>query len=575
MRAAVEEHGTIQEELKSAHEEVLSANEEFQSTNEELETSKEELQSTNEELTTTIEELRTRNQELTALNAELDRTRLASDRARSYADIIIETVREPLAVLDSAQRILRVNSAFTVNLEVPREDAEGRLLHHIADGRWDIPELRQRLGALVTDTQPLEDWEVTVNLARQGRRTMSLSARRIPADGDRNDLLLLAFEDTTARATMTADLLADGVRKDQFIAMLSHELRHPLTPITHALYLLKRSGLNPAVAELLHVIDTEVQTLLRFVNELLDVERVGRGLMEIQHERLDFVALARVTVDAFQPLIEEQRHALSLVLPASPIYVDGDSGRLSQVITNLVENAAKYTEPGGQVTVTVEQRDDVVLLRVRDSGIGIAAEDLERVFEPFTKSRNPLANATSGLGLGLSLVRRILELHHGDIKATSGGLEKGSEFVVTLPVAMHEGDNPKPPSPIATSLSFSTLRARRVLIVDDHKEIGESVARLVRSWGHEVAIARDGPSALALAETFQPEYAIVDLSLPGMSGIDVARHLRERFARPRLYLIALTGYAGEDIREGCLAAGFDAHLVKPGEIPVLEKLLGE
>ena len=251
MRAAVEEHGTIQEELKSAHEEVLSANEEFQSTNEELETSKEELQSTNEELTTTIEELRTRNQELSALNAELDRTRLASDRARSYADIIIETVREPLAVLDGAQRILRVNSAFSVNLEVSRKDAEGRLLHEIDNGRWNIPELQQRLGAVLTDAQPLEDWEVTVDLARQGRRTMALSARRIPGDTDRAELLLLAFDDTTARTNVTAGLLADGERKDQFIAMLGHELRHPLTPITHAIYLLKQRHLDPTEAELL------------------------------------------------------------------------------------------------------------------------------------------------------------------------------------------------------------------------------------------------------------------------------------------------------------------------------------
>jgi len=575
MRAAIEEHGTIQEELKSAHEEVLSANEEFQSTNEELETSKEELQSTNEELTTTIEELRTRNHELSALNAELDRLRLASDRARSYAEIIIETVREPLAVLDGAQRILRINSAFSVSLEVRREDAEGRFLHQIDNGRWNIPELQQRLSALLTDAQPLEDLEVTIDLPRQGRRTMALSARKISGDAERGELLLLTFEDNTARATMTADLLADGARKDQFIAMLSHELRHPLTPITHAIYLLKRSRLDPAVAELLHVIDTEAQRLLRFVNELLDVERIGRGLIEIQQERLDFVALVRVTVDAFQPLIEEQRQVLSLVLSASPIFVDGDSDRLSQVITNLVENATKYTERGGQITVTLEQRDDVVVLRVRDSGIGIAAEDLERVFEPFTKSRNPLANATSGLGLGLSLVRRILELHRGDIKATSGGLEQGSEFVVTLPVATNDRATQKPASAIAGLPAFSAPHARRVLIVDDHQEIGESVARLVRSWGHEVAIARDGPSALALAEAFQPEYAIVDLSLPGMNGIEVARHLRERFRRPRLHLIALTGYAGDDIREGCLAAGFDVHLVKPGEIPVLETLLGD
>ena len=572
LRAAVEEHGTIQEELKSAHEEVLSANEEFQSTNEELETSKEELQSTNEELTTTIEELRTRNQELSALNAELDRTRSASDRARSYADIIIETVREPLAVLDGAQRILRVNSAFSVNLEVPRDRAEGQLLHEIDDGRWNIPELRQRLAGLLTDAQPLEDWEVSVDLARHGRRTMALTARRIPADTDRTDLLLLAFEDITARTNATESLLANGARKDQFIALLGHELRHPLTPITHAIYLLKHSHLDPQAGDLLQVIDTESQKLLRLVNELLDVERVNRGLVRIQRERLDVADLTRRAVSALQPAIADRRHALSLVLPAAPIYVNGDRDRLTQVVTNLVENAAKYTEPGGQIVVRVEQRDEEALLRVRDNGIGIAAEDLEQVFEPFTKSRNPLANASSGLGLGLNLVRRIVELHGGRVLATSGGLGAGSEFVLSLPVAPAHAGRPEASEPPREG--GRTQYQRRVLIVDDHEEIRTSIARLVRSWGHEVAVADNGPSALSLAETFHPDCAIVDLSLPGMNGIELARRLRDRFPPARLYLIALSGYGGADIRDACLDAGFDAQLVKPGDIHLLETLLG-
>jgi len=575
VRAAIEEHGMIQEELKSAQEEMLSANEEFQSTNEELETSKEELQSTNEELTTTVDELRSRNQELTELNVELDRTRAASERARSHADVIIETVRQPLAVLDGAQRILRVNSAFSVYLEVAREAVEGRLLHEMDGGRWNIPELRQRLAAILTDGQPLEDWEVTVNLARQGPRVVSLSARRIPADADRTDLVLLAVDDITERANRTAGLLADGERKDQFIALLGHELRHPLTPITHAIYLLKRSHPDPTAAELLQTIDTETKRLLRFVNELLDVERIGRGLLEIQRERLDLGTLVRGAVDALRPFIEERRQALSLVLPAAPTYVDGDSGRLGQVVTNLIENAAKYTEPGGQITVALEQGGDQAVLRVRDNGIGIAPEDLERVFEPFTRSRNPLTNASSGLGLGLSLVRQILDLHRGDIKALSGGLAMGSEFVVTLPVwTANNAEAPTPESPVGAPPPTVTLRTRKVLIVDDHEEVGKSIARLVRTWGHEVAIAKDGPSALSLAEAFQPECAIVDLSLPGMSGIDLARRLREMFLPARLYLIALTGYAGTAIRDACLAAGFDIHLVKPGEVPLLETLLG-
>ena len=575
MRAAIEDHGAVQEELRSAHEEMLSANEEFQSTNEELETSKEELQSTNEELTTTIDELRSRNQELAALNAALDAARRASDSARSYADIIIETVREPLAVLDEAARILRVNSAFSANLEVPREEIEGRFLHQVGDSRWNIPELQQRLRALQTDGLPLEDWEVTLDTAQRGRRVASLSARRIPGGADRGEQLLLAFEDVTARADMTAGLLANSEQKDQFIAMLGHELRHPLTPITHAIYLLQQGHWDPATTELLKAIDTQAQRLLRFVNDLLDVARIGRGLIEIRPERLDFVAVAREAVQALQPFIEARQHVLSLVLPAAPIHVRGDSGRLSQVVTNLVENAAKYTEPGGRITVTLEQRDDEAVLRVRDDGIGIAAEHLERIFDPFTKSQRTLTSPSSGLGLGLSVVRRIVELHGGHVKATSGGPGMGSEFVASLPVlAADEEDDPGSRSPVKTTAPLVPLRTRRVMIVDDHEEIRTSLARLVRCWGHEVASASDGPSALSLAEAFQPECAIVDIALPGMHGIELARRLRQRFPPAQLYLIALTGYAGPDIHEGCLAAGFDVHLVKPGEVSLLGKLLG-
>jgi two-component system CheB/CheR fusion protein len=575
MRAAIEEHEAVQEELRSAHEEMLSANEEFQSTNEELETSKEELQSTNEELTTTNDELRSRNQELARLNIELDAARRASDAARSYADTIIQSVGEPLAVLDGTLRILRANPAFAASLGIPREEIEGRFLHEVGDARWNIPELHQRLRALLARAQPLEDWEVTWDLPPQQHQVMSLSARRIPVDADRLEQLLLTIQDVTARADMTAGLVASGERKDQFIAMLGHELRHPLTPITHALYLLRKGHQDPATIELLETIDAQTQTLLRFVNELLDLSRISHGLIEIRPERLDLAAVAQGAVHALQPFIEERQHVVSLVLPVAPLYVRGDPGRLHQVVSNLLENAAKYTEPGGRINVTLEQRGDQTVLTVGDNGIGIAAEDQERIFEPFTQSHQPLASPSSGLGIGLSVVRRIVELHGGRIRVTSAGSYAGSEFVVSLPVpaAVIGGDRGSE-NGVTTSASVRALRARRVMIVDDHEEIRTSMSRLVRTWGHEVAVAADGSSALALAEAFQPECATVDLSMPGMNGIELGRRLRQRFPPAELCLIALSGYAGADIRDACLAAGFDAYLVKPGEIAELEQLLG-
>ena len=576
LRAAIEEHGASQEELRSAHEEVLSANEEFQSTNEELHASKEELQSTNEELTTTIEELRQRNQELADLNEELTTARSAADRARSYADIIIETVRQPLAVLDGALRILRVNPAFSSDLDVARANAEGRLFHEIDGGRWNIARLRQTLAHIVNNNHAMEDFRVTVDLPVRGRRVMALSARKIPGDAERAQLLLLAFDDVTVQTNVTAGLVANNERKDEFLAMLGHELRHPLTPITHAIYLLRRGNPDPATAELLETIDTQTRRLQRFVDELLDVARISRGLIEVRREPVDLVSVARDAARAIQPLIERRQHKLSLVLPARPVHVSGDAGRLNQVVTNLLENAAKYTDPRGEIRLAVERQDDGVTLSVRDNGIGIAAEDLEHVFEPFTPAHRAVAGRGGGLGLGLSVVRRVLELHGGRIEATSKGLGRGSEFVAWLPLlARGRGAAPERATPIREEVAPAAApQVRRVLVVDDEEDIRTSLARVVRSFGHEVATAGDGPAALALAETFHPDYAILDIALEGMNGIELARRLREKFPSDALFLIALTGFGDADRRDQCRAAGFDEYVVKPGEIDKLEALLG-
>jgi two-component system CheB/CheR fusion protein len=570
MRAATEEHGAIQEELRSAHEEVLSANEELQSANEELESSKEELQSTNEELLSTIDELRARNQQLAGLNTELAWARLASERARAYADIIIETVREPLVVIDANQRIHRVYPAFLEKLQISREQAEGRFLHEIDAGRWNIPALREKLDELRTRASPMDDFEVTVELASRHRRVLSFSARAIPGNADRVELYLLAVEDVTVRANVAAGLLADSVRKDEFLATLGHELRHPLTPITHSAYLLRQRTSDPSSLELLDAIDSETGRLKRFVDELLDVARIGRGLIEIRRSKVDFGAVVREAIQRFQSFIEERRLTLSLVIPAAPIYVNGDADRLNQVVTNLVENAAKYTDPGGKITVSLERRADQAVLSVRDSGIGIAAENLELIFAPYAQTRGVITDPRRGLGLGLGVVRRILELHGGSIRATSGGPMKGSEFFASIPAL--GVDEPHDAEPQRPSTRTAQVRRRRILIVDDQEPIRKSLTRLFKAWDHEVAVAEDGDQALARAQEFKPNYAVIDITLPGMSGIDLAQRLRAIFSPKQLFLIALTGRGGGEMRAECIAAGFDAFLVKPGEISEFREL---
>jgi len=572
MRAATEEHGAIQEELRSAHEEVLSANEELQSANEELESSKEELQSTNEELLSTIDELRTRNQQLAALNTELAGARHASERARSYADVIIETVRESLVVLNADQRILRVNPAFLETLQIARDHAEGKFLHEVDEGRWNIPALRLKLDELRSLAEPLDDFEVIVDLAGGNRRVLSLSARAIPGNVDRAELYLLAFEDVTARADLAAGLVADSERKDEFLATLGHELRHPLTPISHSTYLLRQRTSDPDSLEMLEAIDSQTKRLTRFVDELLDVARIGRGLIEIRQSRVDLGAVVREAVQGLAPFIEERKLELSLVLPPSPLFVNGDADRLDQVTTNLVENAAKYTDPGGKISVSLERRGDQAVLIVSDTGIGIAAENLQLIFAPYAQTRGVLIGSRSGLGLGLSVVRRILELHRGSIRVSSAGPMKGSEFIASIPVLeAEERHESKPASP---KKAPAPVRVRKILVVDDNESIRKSLTRLFKAWGHEVAVAEDGPNALMSMQNFEPDYAVIDITLPGMGGIELAQRLREKFSPAQLFLIALTGRGGADMRASCMAAGFDAFLVKPGEITEFQELLG-
>ncbi len=575
VRVAIEEHGAVQEELKSAHEEMLSANEEYQSTNEELETSKEELQSTNEELTTTIEELRNRNRDLGVLNIELQQARLAAERAQSYADVIIETVRSPLAVIDAEFRIKRVNRAFVADLEVPQENFERLFIDVEEGGTWDVPAMRRKLTAVVRDGEAVDDWEVTVNLPRKGQRILSLTARRIPGDRERENLVLLALDDITDRATIAADLLANSLRKDEFLAMLAHELRHPLTPITHAVHQLRGTAADAATVELYETIDTQTRRLVRFVNELLDIVRSNRGLLEIARERFDLVELVRQAAAAMRPVVQEHNHSLTIALADQPIVIDGDPGRLNQVVTNLLENAAKFTHPGGQITLKLERKGDEALLSVRDTGAGIPSDRLGRIFEPLAQAGGASRNG-GGLGLGLSVVRHIVQLHGGRIEARSKGPGAGSEFLVWLPAlpanAVHA------PHPVsrskATSPRTPSLR-RRVLVVDDRKEITVSLARLLGAFGHEVAVAQDASGARTVAATFKPDCAILDLSMPGVTGYELAGQLREAFKDPPLFLIAFTGHGDEGVRERCRAVGFDACLIKGENPAILENLLAD
>jgi PAS domain S-box-containing protein len=374
----------------------------------------------------------------------------------------------------------------------------------------------------------------------------------------------------TPQKRVEAALKAADRRKDEFLAMLAHELRNPLAPIRNAAQALRsRGGADPDQHRAAATIERQVGHLARMVDDLLDVSRFTEGKIKVDRAPVELAAVVARAVETSRPLIDARRHDLKATLPAEPIAVEADATRLAQVVSNLLNNAAKFTEDGGQIELMVERLPGEAVVRVRDTGMGIPAELLPHVFDLFTQGDRSLARSEGGLGIGLTLVKSLVELHGGTVAASSDGLGKGSEFVVRLPTLAMA------PTP-ADGAGRTDRRAaapRRVLIVDDNVDAAEMLALLLQTEGHEVRTAHDGPAALRSAETFNPEVVFLDIGLPRMDGYEVARLLRRQERKPAL-LVALTGYGRDEDRRRAEEAGFDAHLVKPADPAALQGLLG-
>jgi PAS domain S-box-containing protein len=368
------------------------------------------------------------------------------------------------------------------------------------------------------------------------------------------------------------DELAETDRhKDEFLAMLSHELRNPLAPIRNAVQIL---GLipspEPTLAWSRDVIGRQVQHLTRLVDDLLDVSRITRNMIQLRKEPVALATIVARAVEAVRPLLDARKHELTVRVPSELILLEADPVRLTQVLVNLLSNAAKYTDESGLVTLTVERQGSETMLRVRDTGIGIPPELLPKVFDLFTQADRSLDRSQGGLGIGLTLVRRLVELHGGTVRAFSEGPGKGSEFVVRLPVL-----DAAPPVPHEDNghREARLSPGRRILIVDDNADAAETLALLLRLNGHDVQTALDGPAAVEAARAFQPDVALLDIGLPGMDGYEVARRLRREPGLKDVRLVAVTGYGREEDRLRSREAGFDHHLTKPVEPCVLLKLL--
>ena len=368
-----------------------------------------------------------------------------------------------------------------------------------------------------------------------------------------------------------ADLAAADRQKNDFLAMLGHELRNPLGPMRNALYLMRMGGSDTGtVAQAQEMIERQLQHLVRLVDDLLDVSRIIRGKIEMRKERIDLAQVIRRAVETAQPVVDANGHVLDVLLPGQAIFVMGDLIRLAQVIANLLNNAAKYTTRPGRIELVLASERDEALITVRDEGEGIPSELLPRVFDLFVQGDHTLARSQGGLGIGLTLVQRLVEMHNGKVSASSAGRGRGTEFTVRLPLLPESIPEPAGSAGAGTR---SHGISRRVLVVDDNVDAANSIAKILRLFGHDVQCAYDGVSALTQADRVRPEVIVLDIGLPGMDGYEVARRLRAGKLFVRTPLIALTGYGQDEDRARSRDAGFDHHLTKPVDPEKLHEIV--
>ncbi len=369
-----------------------------------------------------------------------------------------------------------------------------------------------------------------------------------------------------------AELAEADRRKDEFLAMLGHELRNPLAAIRNALHLMHLLTLpDPNLQEARDLIERQAAHLTRLVDDLLDVSRITTGKIQLRKTSADLAAILHRAIESTRPLIEANRHTLTLALHPEPARLVVDVTRIEQVFANLLNNAAKYTERGGSIRVVEERRGDVVLVRIQDTGFGIPAHVLPHVFDLFAQADRTLDRAQGGLGIGLTLVKMLVEMHHGSVTAHSAGPGQGSEFVVRLPICP-EAAEPLAPAGARSDAAPPASSPLQVLVVEDNQDAADSLAMLLRLWGHEVRIAHDGLSGLKAAQSYHPQVVFLDIGLPGIDGYEVARQLRGDLGQA-VWLVAMTGYGQEDDRRRALEAGFNAHLVKPADPAALQAVL--
>ncbi|MEO8505597.1 MAG: CheR family methyltransferase [Acidobacteriota bacterium] len=496
----------------------------------------------------------------------------ASEYARLYAEAIIRTSRTALLVLDADHRLVSANEAFYTAFQVEKGETEGRRIYELGNGQWDIPRVRHLLEETLLGRTEIRDYDVEHEFEKIGWRSMRLNADVMSRDG-RGDLILVSIEDVTnlrraeIRAQSRADELElDDRRKDEFLAMLGHELRNPVAALSNGIELLRLTD-GAGVERVRAMMGRQTRRMTAMLDQLLDVARVISGKFELTRDEVDIAEAAMAAIETARPVFESAGHELAVFLPPPrSVLVLGDALRIAQVIENLLGNAAKYTEKGGRICLRVEGGEETVTLSVKDTGLGLDPAMLERIFELFAQVPVGLHRAKGGLGLGLALVRGLVQMHGGNVEAFSAGAGQGTEVVVTLPrlhprqLRMREDEGAALPA----------VTSRRVLVVDDEVDAAQTLVEILSLQGHDARAANDGSTALAMAQGFRPEVALLDLGLPGMDGYALAAGLRETLGR-QVLLLAVTGY--QEDRPRLREAGFDGHLLKPTTLEKLSPLM--
>lgn len=519
-----------------------------------------------------------------AAEEKLVQSRRELEAERAWLKATVDTIPTGLIMLNEAGELTLENAEWK---RTWASDSELNVALDYGTYKGFRPDTGERIAS--------EEWPCAMSL-KQGVCTRGVMLDIERFNGSRGTIVVSSapIHDSTGRVVGAVaanmdisdlraaqrQLMEADQRKDEFLAMLSHELRGPLTAIVMSAQLLERRTADPAARRYLEVLHRQSRTLQGLVDDLLDVSRITRGLVELKRQPLDVGVIIERALESVQPLMDEKGHELTVTLPRKRIEVFADAIRFEQVLVNLLTNAAKYTDAGGDISVCLATVAENMQITVRDNGIGMTAEVQGRIFDLFGQAERGLARSQGGLGIGLTIVRTLVEQHAGQIQASSAGLGQGAVFTVTLPLLSVPAQTDinaaaavpagAPAAADASDMALATGPAKRVLVVDDAVDIAQTLALLLEASGHAVSIAHDGTAALAKAEEEDPEVILLDIGLPGMDGYEVARQLRQNPRMRGKVLAAITGYGHESDRQRALAAGFDRHFTKPVDIATLE-----